>query len=116
MAPNIEEGPKRMKSMSRVCEQWSLEELVEMDVGDMQRLLSYYKPDMVPTFEEVRLGEGKEDGVVWEFDGSLMGVSGGRYDCVKTSTQIPVLRKASDMYNCMRDEGVSYCIFAARDL
>ena len=71
VAPNIEEGPKRMGWMSRVCEKWSLEELVEMDEGDMERLLGYYKPNEVPTFEEVRLGEGRGEGVIWEFDGSF---------------------------------------------
>lgn len=60
-----------MKWMSRVCEQWSLEELVEMDEEDMKRLLAYYKPDEVPTFEDIRLGEGRKDDVVWEFDGSF---------------------------------------------
>lgn len=71
VAPTAEEGPKRMKWMSRVCDQWSLEELVEMDDGDMKRLLGFFKPDQVPTFEEIRLGYKREDGVVWEFDGSF---------------------------------------------
>ena len=71
VAPEAEEGPKRMKWMSRVCEQWSLEDLVEMDEADMKRLLGYYKDDEVPTFEQVRLGHGRVEGVVWEFDGSF---------------------------------------------
>lgn len=71
VAPAIEEGPKRMKWMSRVCEQWSLEELVEMDEEDIRRLLGFYAPNEVPTFEEVRLGSDRDAGIVWEFDGSF---------------------------------------------
>ncbi|KAJ9636797.1 Bifunctional dehydrogenase and ferrochelatase [Coniosporium apollinis] len=68
VAPAIEEGPKRMQWMSKVCESWSLEDLVEMDEQDMERLLGFYKPGIVPSFEEIRLGD--ESGV-WRFDGSF---------------------------------------------
>ncbi|KAK3176661.1 hypothetical protein OEA41_007984 [Lepraria neglecta] len=68
VAPDVEEGPKRMGWMSRVCEEWSLEELVEMDEEDMDRLLGFYKPNTVPTFEEVRLGDAAEE---LAFDGSF---------------------------------------------
>jgi precorrin-2 dehydrogenase/sirohydrochlorin ferrochelatase len=68
VAPDIEEGPKRMGWMSRVCEEWSLEELVEMGEEDMDRLLGFYKPNAVPTFEEVRLGDKAGD---YAFDGSF---------------------------------------------
>ncbi|KAL2037554.1 hypothetical protein N7G274_009666 [Stereocaulon virgatum] len=68
VAPDIEEGPKRMGWMSRVCEEWSLEELVEMDEEDMDKLLGFYRPDSVPTFEEVRLGDQAGD---YAFDGSF---------------------------------------------
>jgi len=68
VAPDISEGPKRMGWMSRVCEEWTLEELVEMDEEDMNRLLGFYKPNTVPTFENVRLG-GEETS--FAFDGSF---------------------------------------------
>ena len=68
VAPKVEEGPKRMGWMSRVCEEWSLEELVKMDEEDMDRLLGFYKPNTVPTFEEVRLGDEAEE---LAFDGSF---------------------------------------------
>ena len=68
VAPDVEEGPKRMQWMSRVCEQWSLEDLVEMDEEDMDRLLGFYKPGTVPQFEEVRLGNQADEYV---FDGSF---------------------------------------------
>ena len=68
VAPNIEEGPKRMQWMSRVCEQWTLEELVEMDEEDMEILLGFYTPGTIPTFEDIRRGGPRED---WTFDGSF---------------------------------------------
>ena len=68
VAPDIEEGPKRMGWMSKVCEQWSLEDLVEMEEKDMERLLWFYKPNTVPTFEEIRLGDIVEGSA---FDGSF---------------------------------------------
>ena len=68
VAPDVEEGPKRMQWMSRVCEEWSLGDLVEMDEEDMDSLLGFYKPGTVPRFEELRLGNQADDYV---FDGSF---------------------------------------------
>lgn len=68
VAPDVEEGPKRMQWMSRVCEEWSLEDLLEMDEEDMDGLLGFYKPGTVPKFEEVRLGNQVDEFV---FDGSF---------------------------------------------
>ena len=51
--------------MSRVCESWSLEDLVEMDEKDMEVLLGFYKPGTVPSFEKVR---GDDE---FAFDGSF---------------------------------------------
>jgi precorrin-2 dehydrogenase / sirohydrochlorin ferrochelatase len=50
--------------MSRVCEQWSLDELTEMTEEDMETLLGFYKPGTVPSLEAVRLREpdGAYDG------------------------------------------------------
>ncbi|CAK4033711.1 Siroheme biosynthesis met8 [Lecanosticta acicola] len=62
VAPNIEEGPKRMQWMSKVCVDWSLEDLCDMEEEDMEILLQSYAPDMVPSLNEVR--------GPWEFDGS----------------------------------------------
>ncbi|EMF15653.1 siroheme synthase middle domains-like protein [Sphaerulina musiva SO2202] len=64
MVPEVEAGPKRMGWMSKVCVQWSLEDLCEMDEDDMEKLLQYYAPDQVPSFTDVR-------GPPWEFDGSF---------------------------------------------
>ncbi|OJD25115.1 hypothetical protein ACJ73_03516 [Blastomyces percursus] len=67
-ASSHKDGPKRMKWISRICEMWSLEELVEMDEDDIETLLGYYPADKVPTFEQVRLGE--KAGLT-AFDGSM---------------------------------------------
>jgi len=68
VAPGNEEGPKRMKWMSKVCVQWSLEDLCEMQPEDMDTLLESYEPDEVPTFTKVRSGK---DDWEWQFDGSF---------------------------------------------
>ena len=65
VAPNVVEGPKRMGWMSRVCEEWTLEQLTEMDEEDMDRLLGFYKPNTIPTFQQLRLGDENA------FDGSF---------------------------------------------
>ncbi|KAH7052155.1 siroheme synthase [Macrophomina phaseolina] len=57
VAPGPEEGPKRMQWMSKVCESWSLDDLVEMDDSDMEKLLGFYKPNTVPSFPQVRYGD-----------------------------------------------------------
>ncbi|TKA45821.1 hypothetical protein B0A54_03506 [Friedmanniomyces endolithicus] len=67
LAPGDEQGPKRMKWMSKVCVQWSLEDLCDMEDVDMNELLQGYVPDQVPSLSQVRSGE--EPGV-WQFDGS----------------------------------------------
>lgn len=86
VAPNIEEGPKRMKwyaylllacfsfgeltncRMIKVSDAWSLEDLVDMTEEDMDDLLKYYEPFTVPSLKQIRLGE--EPGI-FEFDGSF---------------------------------------------
>ena len=53
--------------MSKVCESWSLKDLVEMDEEDMERLLGFYSPGTVPTYESIRYNEADE----FAFDGSF---------------------------------------------
>lgn len=82
IAPNTEEGPKRMQwyyhpertdrlltvaRMSKVCESWSLEDLVEMTEEDMEKLLGFYTPGTVPAYEDIRYGDPEE----FAFDGSF---------------------------------------------
>ena len=54
--------------MSKVCESWSLEDLVEMDENDMEKLLGFYKPGDVPSLDYIRLGNDLKP---YEFDGSF---------------------------------------------
>lgn len=54
--------------MSKVCTDWSLADLCEMNEHDMDELLKSYAPNRVPTFEQVRLGEEPGN---FEFDGSF---------------------------------------------
>ena len=54
--------------MSKVCVQWSLEDLCDMEEQDMDELLRSYAPDEVPNLQQIRLGE--EPGK-WQFDGSF---------------------------------------------
>lgn len=84
VAPGNDEGPKRMRwyvflsdlydtfadvaRMSKVCVEWSLEDLCYMDEADMDQLLRSYVPEEVPSLEQVRLGEQPGR---FEFDGSF---------------------------------------------
>jgi precorrin-2 dehydrogenase / sirohydrochlorin ferrochelatase len=64
LAPAPDQGPKRMQWMSKVCEQYSLDELCEMTEEDMETLLGFYQPGAVPSLQQVRLQEtdGAYDG------------------------------------------------------
>ncbi|KAI7364709.1 siroheme synthase middle domains-like protein [Hortaea werneckii] len=68
LVPENDEGPKRMQWMSKVCVSWTLEDLCEMDEGDMEQLLQYYASNQVPDFSQIRLGEKPDE---WTFDGSF---------------------------------------------
>ncbi|KAL4803182.1 hypothetical protein BDV18DRAFT_163239 [Aspergillus unguis] len=54
IAPEPQEGPKRMKWMSGVCESWRLEDLTHMTEEDMAALLTYYQSGGLPTLAELR--------------------------------------------------------------
>ena len=53
-APGQGEGGKRMRWISRVCDEWGMEELGRMSEGDMDVLLGFYERNEVPSWEEVR--------------------------------------------------------------
>jgi precorrin-2 dehydrogenase/sirohydrochlorin ferrochelatase len=67
IAPEPEEGPKRMAWMIKVSDAYSLEDLCEMDDRDMELLLQYYGPDKVPRFACLRAMDNRYDA----FDGSF---------------------------------------------
>lgn len=54
--------------MSKVCESWSLEDLVEMEEDDMEKLLGFYNPGEVPSLNQLRLADELQD---YAFDGSF---------------------------------------------
>jgi len=54
--------------MSKVCESWTLEDLCDMDDADMQALLGFYRPNTVPSLDQLRL---QEEPGVYHFDGSF---------------------------------------------
>lgn len=68
VAPEAEQGPKRMQWMSRVCEKWTLTDLADMDEEDMTRLLAFYESGEVPKFEFIKSQSGRGH---WNFDGSF---------------------------------------------
>lgn len=70
IAPAPSEGPKRMDWMTRVCEGWSLEELCDMNEGDMEALLKGYGDGdgVVVSYKELR---GEQGAIAEGFDGSF---------------------------------------------
>lgn len=54
--------------MSKVCESWSLEDLVDLDGEDMDALLRFYRPGTVPKLEQLRDEKASNEYV---FDGSF---------------------------------------------
>jgi precorrin-2 dehydrogenase/sirohydrochlorin ferrochelatase len=69
IAPAAEDGQKRMRWISKVCDKWTLEELCEMTETDMDVLLRSYQKGEVPSLQIVR-GDDSDEGIV-EFDGSF---------------------------------------------
>ncbi|KAF9283914.1 hypothetical protein BGZ88_010247 [Linnemannia elongata] len=54
MAPGPEVGPKRMGWMSRVCEQWRMEDLATLEEKSMQIVLSGFKDNVVYSYDQVQ--------------------------------------------------------------
>jgi precorrin-2 dehydrogenase / sirohydrochlorin ferrochelatase len=53
--------------MSRVCEEWPLEDLADMEDKDVEKLLGFYGPNEVPSLSQIR-GETHR---LFTFDGSF---------------------------------------------
>lgn len=66
--PMLDTGTDLTRRISRICDIWSLDELVSMTEEDMDNLLRHYEAGKVPTFEQVRLKQGDN---VAPFDGSM---------------------------------------------
>ncbi|KAI5299830.1 Bifunctional dehydrogenase and ferrochelatase [Ascosphaera atra] len=54
VASSQEEGPRRMRWISRICEQWSLEDLVELDEEQMDAMLQLYPSGEIPRPENIK--------------------------------------------------------------
>jgi precorrin-2 dehydrogenase / sirohydrochlorin ferrochelatase len=66
-----EDIQRRMTWMSRVCDEWAAEDLGAMDEADMDMLVRCYDTGDVPSFEQIRLGAARAEGVTWDWDGSF---------------------------------------------
>ncbi|CAO3566490.1 unnamed protein product [Mortierella alpina] len=53
LAPGPDVGPKRMQWMSRVCEQWKMEDLATLDERAMQIVLDGFKDNIVYSHDQV---------------------------------------------------------------
>ncbi|KAF9355063.1 hypothetical protein BGX26_007026 [Mortierella sp. AD094] len=54
LANLVQVGPKRMGWMSRVCEQWKMEDLATLDEKSMEIVLSGFKDDIVYSYKQVQ--------------------------------------------------------------
>ncbi|KAG0249991.1 hypothetical protein BG011_008732 [Mortierella polycephala] len=54
LAPGPEAGPKRMQWMSRVCEEWKMEDLATLEEKSMQIVLDGFKDNVVYSNEQVQ--------------------------------------------------------------
>lgn len=61
-APGPEVGPKRMQWMTRVCEEWKVEDLAKLDLAIMQVILSGFMDNVVYSYQQVleKLQKGSE--------------------------------------------------------
>ncbi|KAI1371421.1 siroheme synthase middle domains-like protein [Hypoxylon crocopeplum] len=72
IAPNAEEGPKRMRWMTRVSDAYTWDEMCGLTEEDMDNLLTFYPPNKVPQLDmlkAMRGGMAPED--IDVFDGSF---------------------------------------------
>jgi precorrin-2 dehydrogenase / sirohydrochlorin ferrochelatase len=69
IAPNPEEGPKRMRWMTKVSDAFSWDEMCNLTDEDMDNLLKFYGPNKVPELDmlkSMRGGKSPEDIDVFE--------------------------------------------------
>ncbi|KAF9276023.1 hypothetical protein BGZ68_010312 [Mortierella alpina] len=83
LAPGPEVGPKRMKWMSRVCEQWKMEDLATLDEKAMQIVLDGFKDNIVYSHDQV-LDKLKAASSTVEQTDSSQGSNSTKIDKVKT--------------------------------
>ncbi|ORY70484.1 putative siroheme synthase Met8 [Pseudomassariella vexata] len=71
-APEIEQGPKRMKWMSRVSDSYSWDDMCGLSEEDMINLLTFYADNKVPTIGTLKAMRGGVDSEAIDvFDGAF---------------------------------------------
>ncbi|CAG8440456.1 11922_t:CDS:1 [Diversispora eburnea] len=58
--PDHASSEKRMNWMSKICEEWSLDELKMLNEKKIDELISHYKNNNVPKYSEIISSEGKK--------------------------------------------------------
>ncbi|KAG0364185.1 tetrapyrrole methylase [Gamsiella multidivaricata] len=88
MAPGPELGPKRMQWMSRVCEQWKMEDLAMLDEKSIKVVLSGFKPNLVYSHAQVqeRLQQEQEHQTTVYSSADKKEMNGGDTECVTALT------------------------------
>ncbi|KAH8681654.1 putative siroheme synthase Met8 [Xylariales sp. PMI_506] len=72
VAPNTEDGPKRMRWMTKVSDKYSWGEMCALTEEDMTNLLSFYKPGTVPDVDVLKAMRGGREPMDFDlFDGSF---------------------------------------------
>lgn len=72
VAPDISEGPKRMRWISRVSDSYSWNDMVDLTDEDMDNLLKFYMPNTVPDLDVLKgMRGGREAEEIDIFDGSF---------------------------------------------
>ncbi|KID76489.1 Siroheme biosynthesis protein met8 [Metarhizium brunneum] len=72
VAPNAEDGPKRMRWMSKVSDTYKWDEMCSLTVEDMDNLLLFYPADKVPSMDILLALRGGNDVRKLDvFDGSF---------------------------------------------
>ncbi|KAB5540590.1 hypothetical protein GE09DRAFT_1137806 [Coniochaeta sp. 2T2.1] len=72
VAPRPEDGPRRMKWMTRVSDAYGWEEMCDLTEEDMANLLRFYDVNKVPSMDALKLmGSGEDREKLDVFDGSF---------------------------------------------
>jgi precorrin-2 dehydrogenase/sirohydrochlorin ferrochelatase len=71
VAPNPEQGPKRMRWMSKISDKYSWEELGDLRDEDMTNILGFWDKGTVPDIDVLKAMRGNPDVEIDVFDGSF---------------------------------------------
>ncbi len=72
IAPKPEDGPKRMRWMTKVSDAYSWDQMCDFSEQDMDNLLKFYQAGEVPSLDLLKAMRGGSDGSKLDlFDGSF---------------------------------------------